>query len=249
MGLNQLALVAMRCFLLVNLLALVALVRLQAQPLKWQVGLEAQLVFARYRANDPGHLLKPTFSVPTATGRLMLSRSLNQRGLGLETGLGYRQIPQATALQQPFNGFSTVNGVGLWYVPLGLRQDLTTLLFARHPPKFRLALKVGILNQFAASEGVEKTTFGETRSGLSLSGHSNLNHRYSVALYTGIEVQFPIRRLDFLLQCGQMYGLGEILRTQISYQLNGLATQASISNSGSALGGIGVGIHYHMAGR
>lgn len=240
----------MKCALVLTLITLLSSTSTQAQRAKWQVGLDAQLVFAHYRASDPGNLLKPVFSVPTATGRLILGRSLNGRGLFVESGLGYRQIPQATALQiHPFNGFSTINGIGVWYLPIGLRQDLTTLLFAQHPPKFRLALKAGTLNQFAASEGVEKTTFAETGSGLSLWGHSNLTHPYSVALYTGIELGFPIRRIDFLLQWGQVYGFSELLRTQITYQLNGSATQASIRNSGSALGGIGVGIRYHVVGR
>lgn len=240
----------MKCALLLTLITLLSLTSTLAQPAKWQVGLDAQFVFAHYRSSDPGNLLKPVFNVPTGTGRLILGRSLNERGLFIESGVGYRQIPQATALQiQPFNGFSTTNGIGVWYLPIGLRQDITTLLFAHHPPKFRLALKGGILNQFAASEDVEKTTFGETGSGLSLSGHSNLIHPYSVALYSGIELGFPIRRIDFLLQWGQVYGFSELLKTQITYQLNGSANQASIRNSGTVLGGLGVGIRYHVKGR
>ena len=240
----------MKSTLVLTAIALLTLTSTQAQPAKWQVGLEAQLVFARYRATDPGNVVKPVFSVPTATGRLMLGRSLNERGLFVESGLGYRQIPQATALRlSPFKGVSSTNGIGLWYMPIGLRQDITTLLFPRHPPKFRLALKTGILNQFAASEGVEKTTFTENGLGLSLSAHSPLHHRYSVAVYTGIEVGVALRRIDLLLQWGQVYGVSDILETQLRYQFNGASGQASIRNSGSALNGLGLAIRYPIAGR
>ncbi|GAB3743512.1 hypothetical protein [Spirosoma lituiforme] len=237
----------MKPTLLTTAILLLTTIYTQAQQDKWQVGVEAQLVFARYQTNDPGHLLKPGFSVPTGTGRLALGRSLNEQGLVVESGLGYRQIPQATALQlAPFNGFSATNGIGVWSIPIGLRQDVTRLLFPRHPPRVRLALKTGLLNQFAAAEGVEKVTFTQTGSGWSLAGHSTLLNHYSLALYTGIELGLPFHKIDLLLQWGQVYGLSRILITQIRYQLNGTSQQASVNNSGSALGGIGLGLRYHF---
>lgn len=243
---NRLDLWMIKRSLLLTSLALMALTSTKAQQGMWQIGVDAQFVFAHYQATDPGSLLSPVFNVPTGTGRLVLNRSLNERGLWLESGVGYRQIPQATA---SFNGVSTINGVGLWYLPIGLRQDVISLLFPQHHFKFRLALMAGLLNQFATPEGVEKATFGETGPRLSLSGHSTLTNRYCLALYTGIELRFPFRRVDLLMQWGQIYGFSEILKTQIDYQFNGINRQASISNSGSACNGLGVGIRYHFGGR
>ena len=215
---------------------------------KWQVGIDAYFLYAHYSSHDPGAKLKPNFSIPTGAGSLVISHAVNRGGLFIESGVGYRQMDVAYAVyNNPFNSFSSTNGVGIWFIPLLFRQDLQ-FAFLKNRRRFQLSLKGGLLNNFVFDEGIGKSSFSSSGNGLNLTGKSDVSHHYSVTGCIGAEIRFQLikQRMDGLVQMNRLFGVYEVLRTNINYTYNGSSQQAYISNSGSGYTPIGIGLRYHF---
>ncbi len=175
----------------------------------------------------------------------MIERALKPRGLYIVSGLGYRQIGAAYGLLNERESTS-FNGIGVWSVPVLLRQDLT-LLLATWRRSYRVSAVAGLVNEFTSAEGLGGL-FSETNNNVTLTGQATLVNHYSVTGCIGAEIRFPIirGRLDGLVHQYYYVGFKELAHSTIDITKAGQTQQATVRNLGSGYTPLGVGLRYHM---